>query len=163
MLLVDDEPEVRAVYGQALRRALPDVTVLEAASADEARRRLADGGIDLLLSDERLPDGRGVDVIAQARREHPEVVGILLTGHADASVIRRAAADAGVVRLQEKPWSVFEAVRVIEDLLDKKRLRDQLHELERAHAEERPRQRHGPPAGGPRRRAPDPNAAGRLA
>src|SRR5690606_21441417 len=79
ILVVDDDADARAVVTRALER-LDGVVVLGEGDAQAAAARLAEEPFDLLVTDQRLGDERGVDLIAIARRQDPWVPAILLTG-----------------------------------------------------------------------------------
>lgn len=66
ILIVDDDADVRALLQMAFRLA-PGWTVLVAESVAAARRVLADAVIDVVLTDDRLDDGRGEDVRTAAQ------------------------------------------------------------------------------------------------
>jgi DNA-binding NtrC family response regulator len=64
ILLVEDHDDTALVTANVLRRAGYDVAV--AHSIDEAERHCRDRTYDLLISDLRLPDGSGVDLLRAA-------------------------------------------------------------------------------------------------
>jgi DNA-binding NtrC family response regulator len=81
LLVVDDEPSARSTLALLLRRRGHDV--LEADGVTAATTRLAESAIDLVVTDLRMPDGDGLDVLraAKAQASAPEV--ILLTAYAE--------------------------------------------------------------------------------
>ena len=80
VLVIDDEREVRAVAGRILRDS--GCNVIEAASADEARRICVGHlePIDLVLVDVVLSDGRGDLLIRQLRELRPHLAFVLMSG-----------------------------------------------------------------------------------
>ena len=68
LLLVDDEEKIRRTLGQALRDDGHDV--LEAGSAREAQRALAERSVDVLIVDNLMPDATGLDLDPRAGRGH---------------------------------------------------------------------------------------------
>ena len=76
ILVVDDEPDLRTLYELTLLREGYQVDA--AASVQEARSLLAQQQFDLVITDMRLPDGLGIDLLkglrAQQRREHCIVI-----------------------------------------------------------------------------------------
>jgi two-component system, sensor histidine kinase and response regulator len=79
VLVVDDDED----YARYLRRALTDAgyETDTAATAGLAAAMLRRKAYALVLADLRLPDGSGLDVLAEARRKDPLTVGLVLTGY----------------------------------------------------------------------------------
>src|SRR5262245_61491037 len=80
ILLVDDEPSARATMALLLRKRAHRVT--EAADVAAAMKALADTGFDIVVTDLRMPDGDGLDVLRAAKAHCPEADVILLTAYA---------------------------------------------------------------------------------
>ncbi len=81
ILLVDDEPLVR--MGTALLLEELDHCVVQASSAAQALELLAENArIDLIITDFRMPDMDGLEMINRARQERPAMPAILMTGYA---------------------------------------------------------------------------------
>lgn len=80
ILIVDDEPDVAATLGEMLRRDGHRVAV--ALSVAEARERIADGSVDVLLSDIRMPDDDGISFHRWLSGAHPQLADrtIFVTG-----------------------------------------------------------------------------------
>jgi CheY-like chemotaxis protein len=115
ILVVDDEPTIRAL----LRAALEQVgyRILEAADGAGALRQ-ARSHPDLVLLDIALPDINGLEVCRRLKAD-PSTAGtpvLLLTGLAQPSD-RRAARDAGAVGCIEKPFRPADLVSHIADVL----------------------------------------------
>lgn len=78
--IVDDQAATRAWLGQAVRSAFPEAAVAEAGSLASARKlRLDSGWPDLALIDLRLPDGHGVELIAELHAARPHALGVVPT------------------------------------------------------------------------------------
>ena len=94
VLVIDDEPEVRASVTALLEQQ--GCTVLAAAGVGEALDRIVDAGLvpDLVVADYRLGDGvTGVDAIERVREEvNEEVPAIVVTGDTAPERLREAAA-----------------------------------------------------------------------
>ncbi len=80
LLVVDDEPNIRAPLVRAL--SLQGYSVEEASSGLEALTLLKHTAYNLMVLDMRMPGIDGVEVMQQARQLHPELLIIILTGHA---------------------------------------------------------------------------------
>jgi DNA-binding NtrC family response regulator len=79
LLLVDDDRHLLTSMVEWLREQ--GYRVDGAASCAEARQALAKRSYDLVLSDVRLGDGDGFDLLAETRRDHPDSSCILMTGY----------------------------------------------------------------------------------
>ena len=102
VLLVEDEDAIRQFTEQGLRRR--GWRVLAASSAVEARGlvRSSEAGRPttpaLLISDVALPGQDGLALLAELRRDHPDLPAIITSGYADGA-LRRACAEARAVLL----------------------------------------------------------------
>jgi len=79
LLLVDDEETFREQTAKELRHSGYEVTT--AGTIDEARRKLAAQTFHLVLLDLRLPDGNGLDLLAELREKAPTTEVIMLTAY----------------------------------------------------------------------------------
>lgn len=126
ILVVDDDPQVRAAVRRDLRsRYDRDYTVIVAGSGDEAltaTRELKARGAQLamLLSDQRMPGMQGVELLAGAREFYPLARRVLLTAYSDIEAAVRAINDARTDYYLSKPWHPPEErlFPVVDDLLD---------------------------------------------
>ncbi len=105
ILVVDDEPSMREMLGILLRREGYDVAVAEngTAAIDLLQRRF----FDMLISDIKMPDISGVEVLRAAKAIHPGIIGIMVTAYGSKDSIQE------VLRLQaadyiDKPFNVEE-------------------------------------------------------
>lgn len=101
VLLVDDDKNV--VHG--LTRALHSqpYQIYTAQSGDEAMWILKAHDVDVIVTDEKMPGMSGCDLIAWVAEHYPEVVRILLTGHASAETAIRAINEGAVYQIFTKP------------------------------------------------------------
>lgn len=81
LLAVDDEADIR--FGVKRHFSRRGITVHEAASFADAQRALATAQYDAVLLDLKLPDGNGLDLIAEARKAAPDTGIVVITGHGD--------------------------------------------------------------------------------
>ena len=108
VLIVDDN--ARLLRG--LTRLLGDeFHVVTAVSAAEAAAILADQCFDVILADHQMPGTLGMRLLANAKRDYPNVVPILMSGEFTPAVRQVAQHEIGVCRLLEKP---FRSVQVVE-------------------------------------------------
>ncbi len=78
-LIVDDEPDIRELLTITLQRM--DVPSKAAADLDEARRLLENEAFDLCLTDMRLPDGDGLELVEYIQQNHPDIPVAVITAH----------------------------------------------------------------------------------
>jgi two-component system response regulator FlrC len=79
ILVIDDEPGMRAGLAEVLARG--GFTVEVAATGEDGLARLALGGVDLLVTDLRLPGLGGLDVVREARRAGQDLPVIVITAY----------------------------------------------------------------------------------
>lgn len=126
ILCVDDEPRVL----EGIRRNLEfDHDVFTATGGHAALDILSENPIDVIVSDMRMPQMDGAQLLAQVRSEHPAVMRILLTGQADAESALRAVNEGGIFRFLKKPCSCDDLLEAVEDAMVLKRARDAELEL----------------------------------
>ena len=77
ILITDDEKTQRDVLAGYLRKQ--EYTVLEAASVRQALDQLNANEVDLVLTDFKMPDLTGLDLIKEVRRAHPEMAMVMMT------------------------------------------------------------------------------------
>lgn len=77
ILIVDDEPHMRRILASNLRQEKHEIW--EAGGVAEARRALADNDYDVVFTDQKMPDGEGLAVLAAAREADPALSVIFLT------------------------------------------------------------------------------------
>lgn len=110
ILFLDDELNVL----NALRRVFQDEgrNLILTTSPEEARQSIAQGGIAVVVSDQRMPTVSGIQFLEEVKKASPQTVRILLTGHADMSLAMDAINKGSVYRFLMKPWDDDE-LRVI--------------------------------------------------
>ena len=88
VLLVEDQPQVRAVFARWL--AASGRSVFACRNFQEARAVLASHTPDMLVTDIRLNDYNGLQLVLQLLEKQPDAVCVVITGHDD-TVLRREA------------------------------------------------------------------------
>lgn len=81
VLLIDDEPDLLELLGMTMSRMGLEVDTANCVRA--ALHKLADKEYDLCLTDMRLPDGDGIDVIKYGQRHRPSLPMAMITAHGD--------------------------------------------------------------------------------
>ena len=129
VLVVDDEPSMRDMLRIVLRRDGYDVAV--ARNGAEAIEILQRDPIDLLLSDIRMPDVSGVDVLRAAKDVNRDVVAIMMTAFASTDTAVEALR-LGANDYFTKPFSMDELRLKVRHHLETRRLRQENVLLKRA-------------------------------
>lgn len=118
ILLIDDEESSR----QALMLLLKgSYTVTGAGNGHEARQRLAAEQYDIVITDLRLPDCSGIDILKQIKQYSPATEVILITGHASAETAVSAIKE-GAYDYITKPLNMEELRIIIAKALEKRQL-----------------------------------------
>jgi len=79
VLVVDDEPDILELLDLTLSRMGLKVTTAE--DLRSARRALAGGNFSFCLTDMRLPDGNGLDLVREIAEHHPQLPAAVITAH----------------------------------------------------------------------------------
>jgi DNA-binding NarL/FixJ family response regulator len=101
VMLVEDHPDFRRLMEGLLGGQADIKLVAQAGSLAEARKHAAVVRFDVVVLDLSLPDGNGVDLIVDLRRENPDVAVLILSATLDPASIDRAA-EAGVDEIMDK-------------------------------------------------------------
>ena len=102
ILIVDDDPPVANSLRRLLRRAGLDVTV--AYGGKEAISQLGSISPAVIISDYRMPDISGLEVLRQARQICPNAARILISGYSEAGAFDRTAEADPSFMFFSKPW-----------------------------------------------------------
>ena len=117
ILLVEDEPAVRAVARQILARQ--GYTVLEAPDGPAALAMFAGGGrVDLILTDVVMPGMSGRTLADQLATRWPGVRVLYMSGYTDDAIVRHGMLEPGLAYLQ-KPFRPDALVRKVREVLNR--------------------------------------------
>ncbi|WP_411886891.1 response regulator [Hydrocarboniphaga effusa] len=119
LLCVDDDTAVLDGLALTLRRSF-DVTIAD--SAAEALRRLDAQDYPIVMSDMRMPQMSGAELLAEVRKRHPDSVRLLLTGYADMEAAASAVNEGQVFRFLIKPCTPPVLLRALQDAVTQYRL-----------------------------------------
>ncbi|KSV68890.1 hypothetical protein N185_28940 [Sinorhizobium sp. GW3] len=92
VLVVDDSKLARIVASKAIAALKPDWQRVEAGSADEALRILAERQIDVAVVDFNMPDKDGLDLATEMRDANPTLPIAIITANVQDEVIARVRA-----------------------------------------------------------------------
>lgn len=140
ILLVDDEAGIRTVLGITL--ADRGYTVTPAENGEEALRLFREIRPSIVLTDIKMPDMDGIELLQHIKAEAPDTEVIMFTGHGDMELaIKSLKHDATDFVTKPINDDILEIAlkRARERLALRRRLREYTHELERL-VEEKARQ-----------------------
>lgn len=110
ILVVDDEPEILRSLHDLLRR---EFQVYTASTGEQGLALLEQHEIHVVISDQRMPEMTGVDLLARVRCEHPESIRLIFTGYADQRALIDAINRGNVFRYVSKPWDPDELLAAL--------------------------------------------------
>jgi two-component system response regulator PilR (NtrC family) len=128
ILIVDDEQSMREMLAILLKKEGLDVR--SAGSRAEAARTLSHGPVDLVLTDVKLPDGDGLEILRHVKAASPETGVVVMTAYGTtemAVAARKLGAEAYIL----KPFDVDELRIVVRDALANRSLREENIRLKR--------------------------------
>ena len=126
VLIVDDEPMVRRAVSLVLKAE--QFTVVEAGSVAEGLRALSEATYNIVLTDLKLGDGSGLEIIGKVKKDYPETETILLTAF---GTIENAveAMRAGATDYVTKPFRNEELLLKVRNVSERQRMKQELHSL----------------------------------
>ena len=104
VLYVDDEENNLISFTASFRK---DFNIFTAISAKESDIILLNNNIHVLITDQRMPDTLGTELLAVAVTKYPNQSRILLTGYADIEAVIDAINNGQIFKYLTKPWDAF--------------------------------------------------------
>jgi DNA-binding NtrC family response regulator len=133
LLVVDDEPDVCDSVHDLLRR---EFTVLRARNAAEGFKLMEEHEVHIIMTDQRMPQISGVELLSKIRRGHPFAIRMLFTGYADLEAIIAAINQGHIFQFLKKPWHPDELVIAVREAASEyDRLVNQHEEMHRLRSE----------------------------
>ena len=111
ILVIDDDPELRAMLEQTLKTAGYEVVL--AADGREGVVRQGTSPADLVITDIYMPHQDGLETIREFRRRFPKVSIIAMSGRALAVTMLSIAEDLGAVAVLHKPFAAEELIAAV--------------------------------------------------
>ncbi len=101
ILYIDDEEHNLNAFKASFRRMYDIHTAI---SPDEGRRILQENEIEIIITDQRMPQMTGVEFLESIIEEYPDPMRILLTGYTDIQALIDAVNKGQIYRYMTKPW-----------------------------------------------------------
>ncbi len=127
ILIVDDEPNIIA----ALRRTLIDeqFRIYSAGDASEGLKILRTHPVNVVMSDEKMPGISGSEFLSIVKRDFPDAIRIMLTGHASVDTAMRAVNEGEIYRFLTKPWEDLDLRFAVQAAIEKYNLEEENRRL----------------------------------
>jgi len=103
LLLVDDEPNIIRSLKRLLRSE--PIAILTASNGREAMEIFQNQSIQVLLTDNIMPEMTGIELIKKVKACSPQTVRIILSGHSDMDAVLSAINEGEAYRFIMKPWN----------------------------------------------------------
>jgi EAL domain-containing protein (putative c-di-GMP-specific phosphodiesterase class I)/CheY-like chemotaxis protein len=129
LLLVDDEPNILASLQRLLRR--DGYRILTAANAADGLLQLAAHEVDVIVSDQRMPQMTGVEFLRRAKQLYPDTIRIVLSGYTELESITAAINEGAIYKFLTKPWEDPLLRANIEEAFRQKAMADENRRLDR--------------------------------
>ena len=113
ILIVDDEEIIRDLLAEVLE----DYTVSLAADGREAIDILKERKFDLVITDLRMPNVPGEEVVRYARETYPDIGVIVISAYSSLHTVSQSITN-GACAFLSKPFSIKELMQTVETALD---------------------------------------------
>ena len=112
ILYVDDEEINLRLFKATFRR---DYNILTATSAKEGLEKLAKNTVDLVITDQRMPEVTGVEFLSKVQAIYPHIPPgrLIISGYSDPEDIELAYKEYQLFRFISKPWREEELHEII--------------------------------------------------
>ncbi|MDE1834992.1 MAG: response regulator [Euryarchaeota archaeon] len=118
ILVVDDDPDILMLLRRTLSKAKEfESDVVVAPDPKVAMEMLQKQPIDVVLSDQIMPEENGIAFLMDVKERYPETVRMLITAHTNVGAVLRAVNLAQVHGYIEKPFDPQEVNRRLEEAL----------------------------------------------
>jgi two-component system NtrC family sensor kinase len=117
ILFVDDEENVLTAVKRVFMDA--DYTILTALSGKEALKIMEENDVQVIVSDYRMPDMNGVELLKVVRKQREDIIRIILSGYADLNALITAVNEGHIYKFIAKPWNDDELRITISNALDR--------------------------------------------
>jgi DNA-binding response OmpR family regulator len=120
VLIVDDEETLTWSMAKSLSKDKDKYEVIIANNGREALNYLQTNKIDLVITDIRMPDINGLDLLVKIKKEYPHTKVTIMTAYGSSDV-QKEANQRGSLYYIEKPFEISDIRKIIIDLLSKKK------------------------------------------
>jgi two-component system response regulator HupR/HoxA len=128
ILFVDDEEKVL----KSLQRGLMDepYNLLLATSGKEALKILENNEVHIIVTDMRMPEMSGLELLRIVKEKYPKIVRLVLSGYTQVTTLLTAINQGEIFKFITKPWRLEEEFKsVLQQAVDYYNLRNERDEL----------------------------------
>jgi EAL domain-containing protein (putative c-di-GMP-specific phosphodiesterase class I)/ActR/RegA family two-component response regulator len=111
LLLLDDEENILRALTRVLRR--DGYKVLMATRAQDAFELLAKHDVQVIISDQRMPEMNGTEFFRRVKAMYPKTIRIVLSGYTDLNSVTEAINEGAIYKFLTKPWDDEQLRRVV--------------------------------------------------
>jgi len=119
LLLLDDDANILKALKRTLRR--DGYHILSTTKVSEAFSMLAENEVEVIISDQRMPEMSGTEFFSQVKAIYPNTVRIVLSGYTDLKSVTDAINQGSIYKFLTKPW-------------DDSQIREHVHQAFKYHA-----------------------------
>jgi two-component system NtrC family sensor kinase len=116
ILWVDDDPYILSSAKRLL--ALQGLNIITTENPKETLDLIEKYNVSVLISDQRMPQMTGIEVLKGAKEKFPDVTRLMVTGFFDKELLEEAINTAGVFRFINKPWTEHELMSDIKQAVE---------------------------------------------
>lgn len=120
ILYVDDEKSNLNVFRMSFK---PFYGIYIANNVNEAMQLLKENDIQVVISDQRMPEITGTEFLKKVKEQYPDIVSLILTAYSDINVVIDGFTDCGIFRYVTKPWDNNELKLTLDNALETYALR----------------------------------------
>jgi DNA-binding NtrC family response regulator len=102
LLLLDDEENILRALARLLRR--DGYKILMATRAQDAFELLAKHDVQVIISDQRMPEMSGTEFLSRVKDLYPHTIRIVLSGYTDLKSVTDAINKGAIYKFLTKPW-----------------------------------------------------------
>jgi len=111
LLLLDDEENILRALVRLLRR--DGYRILSATSANQAFELLAQNQVQVIISDQRMPEMTGTEFLSRVKDIYPDTTRMVLSGYTDLKSVTEAINRGAIYKFMTKPWDDVELREIV--------------------------------------------------
>lgn len=117
ILYIDDEEINLRLFRNTFRR---NYEIITAASAADGLAILNEKKVDLIITDQRMPDTTGVEFLSAVQKKYPGIPPgrLIISGYSDPDDIELAYREYQLYRFIAKPWDQNELIEIIKKAIE---------------------------------------------
>jgi len=116
LMIVDDETEILKAVKRQFRKKY---RVIAASNASSALDTLIQENVQVIISDQRMPEITGTEMFDKVKKLYPDAVRIILTGYSDIQAVIDAINKGNVYQYIKKPWDLDELEYVVDKAFER--------------------------------------------